>query len=106
MRVTVASTGGATGGGAGGLARSRSARYSSTGRTTHPSPGAIVCAITVEAHAVHNTIAADTTHDRFIPVLPAARGRRSARHAFLRRMAGAIGSPQSEVIGRRGKRRD
>src|SRR5512144_2573766 len=83
MRVSVASTGGAGAGGDAGFARSRRARYSSTGSTTHPS-GETVCAAAPAAAIVHTTIAADTTAVRSMRgLLGAVGGRaRSGRHSY------------------------
>src|SRR5262245_57143794 len=51
--------------GGAGLARSRSARYSSTGRTTQPSGGAVVCAIeTALRKHTHTSTAARTRRAR------------------------------------------
>ena len=55
MRVSVASSGGGVGAGCGGIARSRNARYSSTGSTTHPSGTAALWARTPAALAIIDT---------------------------------------------------
>src|SRR6185436_7169711 len=60
--------GGAGGGGVGGLARSRSARYSSTGSTTHPSVSAAACAAACAAAPSEHTTSAAATRARFIVV--------------------------------------
>src|SRR5437762_7405948 len=82
MRVSVASTAGAGGAGADGFARSRSARYSSTGRTTQPSAGVGVCAVKLAAaHAVQTTMAIDEKRARSIegPLERGSLWRRSGR---------------------------
>src|SRR4030095_1152483 len=58
MRVSVASTGGGAGCGGWGLARSRSALYSSTGSTTQPSgeTGGACAAVRVGTHSAHTPI--------------------------------------------------
>ena len=81
-RLSVASTGGGAGSGVEGNARERRARYSSTGRTTHPSVRAASCA---DATCTHSTAAHRPIPVALIVCLPwMARGPRiSFRRACL-----------------------